>query len=76
MLKISTNAVQIHARTVEVAPTWSMVSVVRVLRDTMGMIVAMVCIIASMNMGLHIVISSSFFFSSSFPTFMWGRCVL
>ena len=32
----------------EVAPTWSMVSVVRVLRDTLGMIVVMVSIIASM----------------------------
>ena len=33
----------------EVAPTWSMVSVVRVLRDTMGMIVVMVSIIVSMK---------------------------
>ena len=37
--------VRIHARTVEVAPTWSMVSVVRVLRDTLAKIVAVVCII-------------------------------
>ena len=33
----------------EVAPTWSMDSVVRVLRDTLGMIVAMVMIVSSIE---------------------------